>query len=627
MKSIIIKSIEYSGENYFYRNDNFKKGVNIVLGENKHGKTTFTYLIMYALGISVPAFTDEKSQTLDEVFNDSNNSVIMTVQIDDNIYTFKRKIKENVIRIINNNEVSVLPIDRKNILFNKLNKTFSDWLLEKLNIGLIKVENIFSSEHYLNFDDLFRFSYYDQETNKNQMISDFGTGRNLLKKSPQMKKFIFETLLSYSNHQYYSKQRQVKELEKLLKEKKDELDIKYKLHKLISKENQEIYIDEDDILDKISNLEANKKTIINYSTMIDGKQSYINHLNDRLEEIQSRLIEEKKNNSKIKLEMTNAKRINKIEKKEIKSLEMLSTMPILCGNIEEECPLCGHKISNNFEDENLKIYHFQYSKEDYIDILKSRIASNKTTEIVIDNLKGEIEENNRLIQVKETEINCITQKIKDITLEIKDSNIEKSITEINQEIDSLTDKYLKYKEINKEEKNIEILIEEIQKLTETLDTNRKALKKLEFEKYDTLQIHINRFEEIFNDYLVNYFKSVGEKFDYNMFLNKDYIPTSGKYQAHSTMTEIKVFFYLTLLKYSIENSNINYPKLLIIDTIKDHGLDNKRLEKILEKVFEFNNMECQIIMTCGYEEFSNFIDENRKLIIEEIEDSKLLQKN
>ncbi|MBY6825563.1 AAA family ATPase, partial [Clostridium botulinum] len=182
---------------YFYRNDNFKKGVNIVLGENKHGKTTFTYLIMYALGISVPAFTDEKSQTLDEVFNDSNNSVIMTVQIDDNIYTFKRKIKENVIRIINNNEVSVLPIDRKNILFNKLNKTFSDWLLEKLNIGLIKVENIFSSEHYLNFDDLFRFSYYDQETNKNQMISDFGTGRNLLKKSPQMKKFIFETLLSY----------------------------------------------------------------------------------------------------------------------------------------------------------------------------------------------------------------------------------------------------------------------------------------------------------------------------------------------------------------------------------------------------------------------------------------------
>lgn len=626
MKSIIIKSIEYNGKNYFYKNDNFKNGVNIVLGENKHGKTTFTYLIMYALGIQVPSFTDGKSQTLDEVFKDTENHISMTVIIDCSCYIFKRKIKENVIRIIKENDVTVLPIDRKNSLFNNIGKTFSDWLLEKLDIGLIRVENIFSSEHYLNFDDLFRFSYYDQETNKNQMISDFGTGNNLLKKSPLMKKFIFEYLLSYSNHEYYFQQKKVKKIEKLLKEKKDELNFEYKLQNLIRKSEQKINTNEAELLDRISDLEANKKTLLNYSTMVDGKKDYLNHLNEQLEIIQTGLMDKKEKNRKFKLQLNNARRINKIEKKEIKSLELLSTVPNLCGNLDEVCPVCGHRVSNEIENENLNIYHFKYSNEDYIDILKSKISSNKTTEMVIEDLKEEIEGNNEIIIIKEKKINDITKKIKLIHSEITDCDIEKSVMEMNQEIDFLTQTYSRIKEINKEQVKIKNIEEDIESLTKKIGENKERLRKLEFEKYNKLQTHINRFEEIFNDYLDNYFKSIAEKYDYKMFLNKDYIPISGKYQSHSTMTEIKIFFYLTMLKYSMENNYINYPKLLIIDTINDNGLDNKRLEEILAKVFEFDNMECQIIMTCGYEEFSRFTVEKEELIIERIGNNKLLKR-
>lgn len=626
MKSIVIKSIEYNGKNYFYRNNNFKNGVNIVLGENKHGKTTFTYLIMYALGIQVSAFTDEKSQTLDEVFKDTENYISMTVIIDGSCYTFKRKIKENIIRIIQENDVTVLPIDRKNSLFNNIDKTFSDWLLEKLDIGLIRVENIFSSEHYLNFDDLFRFSYYDQETNKNQMISDFGTGKNFLKKSPQMKKFIFEYLLSYSNHEYYFQQKEVKKIQKLLKEKKDELDFEYKLQNLIRQGEQKNNTDEDILLDRISDLETKKKTLLNYSTMVEGKKDYLNDLNEQLETIQIGLMDKKEKNRRLKLELYNARKINQIEKKEIKSLEILSTVPNLCGNLDEVCPVCGHKVSNNIENENLNIYHFKYSNEDYIDILKSKVSSNKTTEMVIEDLKEEIEYNNETIKIKEKAINDITRKIKLIHSEITDCDIEKSVMEMNQEIDLLTQTYSRIEEINKEQVKIENIKEKIESLEKTLGTKKEKLRKLEFEKYNILQTHITRFEEIFNDYLDNYFKLIGEKYDYKMFLNKDYIPISGKYQSHSTMTEIKIFFYLTMLKYSMENNCINYPKLLIIDTIKDHGLDNKRLEEILAKVFEFDNMECQIIMTSGYEEFNQFIVEKKKMIIERIGYNKLLKR-
>lgn len=65
---------------------------------------------------------------------------------------------------------------------------------------------------------------------------------------------------------------------------------------------------------------------------------------------------------------------------------------------------------------------------------------------------------------------------------------------------------------------------------------------------------------------------------------------------------------------------------MIIDTIKDHGIDNKRVEKILGNIFEFDELDCQIIMTCGYEEFQAFGDKYNDLIIERIDDSKLLNK-
>ena len=65
---------------------------------------------------------------------------------------------------------------------------------------------------------------------------------------------------------------------------------------------------------------------------------------------------------------------------------------------------------------------------------------------------------------------------------------------------------------------------------------------------------------------------------------------------------------------------------LIIDTIKDHGIDIKRLEKILEIICEFDDSDCQILMTSGYEEFNNLEDRYSDLVIERIGKLKLLKK-
>ena len=81
MNSIFIESIEYIGENYYYKNDKLKKGVNIVLGENKHGKTTFTYLIMYVLGFNIESFKKNCDDKIAEITNDKVESEIISLEV------------------------------------------------------------------------------------------------------------------------------------------------------------------------------------------------------------------------------------------------------------------------------------------------------------------------------------------------------------------------------------------------------------------------------------------------------------------------------------------------------------------------------------------------------------------
>lgn len=147
MNNIIIESLEYNGEKYMYKCDKFKKGVNIILGENQHGKTTFTYLIMYILGFNVEAFKDNNDKKIKQITQDENNYICMKLRIDNYSYMLKRKIGGNTISVLEDEDVTIFPINRNNSLFDKDNKTFSDWILETLGIDLIKIENIFSTEH------------------------------------------------------------------------------------------------------------------------------------------------------------------------------------------------------------------------------------------------------------------------------------------------------------------------------------------------------------------------------------------------------------------------------------------------------------------------------------------------
>lgn len=109
-----------------------------------------------------------------------------------------RKIPSPVISVfdIDNNQYSTYNIARNGSIYEREKQTFSDWLLNKLNIDILEISQ-YSSSHKINFDDLFRLMYYDQKTPSSETISYFGIDyHNFFKNSNILKRNIFEILIS-----------------------------------------------------------------------------------------------------------------------------------------------------------------------------------------------------------------------------------------------------------------------------------------------------------------------------------------------------------------------------------------------------------------------------------------------
>jgi predicted ATPase len=56
MGNLIIEKVTYSGDKYTYESPKLNEGINLIVGDNGSGKSTFTYLIEYCLGNNIKYF-------------------------------------------------------------------------------------------------------------------------------------------------------------------------------------------------------------------------------------------------------------------------------------------------------------------------------------------------------------------------------------------------------------------------------------------------------------------------------------------------------------------------------------------------------------------------------------------
>lgn len=598
MGSLALRKIIYKGDKYYYSSKDLKNGIQIVEADNGAGKTTFSSLISYGIGMYVRQFdfrNDKDNHS--EIYSDTNNYVLLKVLINEEPFEFTRYFNpanSNVIFVRGDNFEESFPIYR-NAVKNEDDWIFSDWILYKLGI---EVCEIFQGvrKFKVNFSDLFRLIHYDQDTNAQNIYKEHRNDNNFVSDSAAVRKVIFELLVGYQFSEYYSLIGEYNKTERVKNTLKETLDNYTEMvHKMgfkisgVSQEELTHQLKELNLqLQKLEIYRKSLKTNHYSSTQYD---KYIHQLREKLFSVDST-----NNGLKAEKRATTIELRDLIRLKDDLILEVTQIKKIILAHEElnlfspNTCPCClrevkrkkDHCICGNPIDES-QYERFFYSADEYLDILKSRQKSVETIETAINSCKEELDDLNAAITRLELEKDKIKVQLREV---------EKNITNTSNdvELNNVNDKILEVKSniqtVEQNLKNIE-QYEEIQKefnsSKETLASLAAKLRSMETSLKELMEVQIEKFDKIYNDLIKQADKDV-----IKAELDDNYMPVinDGMYRQASSYVTRRLVYYLTLIKMSIDTENVPFPKFLLIDTPENLGIDEKNLISTLSLIDE-----------------------------------------
>ena len=623
MGRLAIRRVVYSGDKYSFESPYLNDGIVIMEGVNGHGKSTFMNLIYYVLGGRVQAFNkndDNDSKKHNEIFYDTNNYVELLIEIDDEKYELTRYIGDNLIFVVGEDE----EVRETCVLRNQSDEhtmVFSDWILGKLNINVFDIVQGTRS-FKLNFTDLLRLVYHDQETEVDKVYKE-ADNSNFLSDSLEIRKAIFEILLGKTYNDYYSTLGQykltMKELEKAqaVMDSYDEFlgevldyDLANVVHinSMIS-ENQEM-IEKVQIEREIASREQGNSDEI---WQLIGQQKKELMLNQhKLEEWESAKNLTTQSIDKILYLIDESeKELSEIEKIRLvnKKLKLFTpnTCPYCLREVEREkgkC-ICG----NDIEEEQYE--KFFYTDEEYLDILKVKKKSIQSLEQLLERKSQRLKIIIGHIEKAEQSIEKIRLYIDELTKDIATNYNSAYIRQLDERERELNGIILELKQAK-----------DLAKKRETLASQVIQLRN----KVEGLKIRVDSFLNAARKDMLNKKKDFDEVYFslmkradehcYSAYIGEDYMPhiNLGAYRERSAAVPKRLMYFLTMLIESLKNE-ANFPQFLMIDTPNKEGIDKENLIKNIgllaeaDKYTEEMKTQYQIILTTGIdtypEEFKN----------------------
>jgi DNA repair exonuclease SbcCD ATPase subunit len=627
MGSLVIKKITYSGKLYYYTSPELKMGLNILEGENGAGKTTFSDLICYGFGTYVRQY-DLKKEIHKEIMNDTENYVVLDISIDKQDYKLTRHINTNTIIVDDNNgKIEIIPIYR-----SKGELIFSDWFLSKLQIELAEIHQG-TKKLIINISDLFRLINYDQETLPRKIYKEHRTDGNFISDSLYIRKVIFEILTGYQFSEYYSLLGKLHKGERESDTAKSLLDNYSGLISQMGYNSVSALKEDDELsqlkaqLERINNYKERLKTITYDSALLDRQ---VQKLRRELIDTDNEFAKQKSNNNSL---LTELKNLNALKEDTI--LEVTQLKKIIAAHEElnlfsqDTCPCCLRRVEREENYcicgamlEDLQYEKFFYSSEEYLDILKSKQKSVETIDRALDSCADE-------------KNGVVDRRIK---LEFKHDNIKAQLFEIEKdieiytndtEINSLNNDILEINLRIQKKEQMEIVSEKLSALKKDYETKKGKytsldirVKKMESQLKTSIRKTITKFNGIYNKLMVESTDDI-LKAEIN---EDDYMPmiNEGEYKQASISVPKRFMYFLTLLKMSILDNEMPFPRFLLIDTPENLGIDHENLEKVLSKIIEDEDNNYQVILTTGINKYPK---EFKEYVFDTLtDDNKLLKK-
>lgn len=603
MGFLSIRKVEYIGDQYTFESPTFGDGVSFIAAENGGGKSTFFNLIYYGLGGKVDEFDPESKVRHTEILQDTNNLVRLVIGIDEELFTLNRRLGDNNVTVIKATpevdgvqaevQAATYPIFRRDDA-----TTFSDWLLEKLNIPVV---DIFQGgkQFKLNFTDLVRLVYHNQSSDPNGIYKS-PESASYVHDTLEVRRAIFEILVGKTLVELYAAIGTQKNAER-----------EYQAAKSVHQEYQDIVghllrasgitetsnvpaLNErrDELKAQIAALLESRKA---FSKGLLGDEQAQQTLDAELQQVvelegQRRAIDEQREQL--------AREVGRLVDVE-RSLEadILRVNKVIYAHSQlnlfsrDTCPYClndvtrtpGHCVCGERVDEQ-DYQRFFYSPAEYLAILKGKTSALATLRLA---MSGVREEHNSTLEAHHRVMHELSAKrLRIAEAGVRPNKVESVMEELDERILDARESLAKAEEALRLESKLKALDTKKGLKKSLMDSARIEVQRLDAEAKKDLQTQIAAFDKVYNDFMTSAVAGCRSA----SIDPETYLPVidSGAYREHSAMVPKRFLYYLSLLQLSLL-TEIPFPRLLLVDTPETAGIDFQGLVEVIRKIAELEN--------------------------------------
>lgn len=636
MKNLIINRLTYKittkiGSEYG-ADIPFKKGLNLIWGPNSVGKSSIITGIIYGLGLekSLGIFKLNQNPFKPEFYNKIDGQEIqksyLLLEISNSektvtIFRYLKGDKTNIVAVKNCgiDKYSNIKKFKKYIIEGEgvfSESGFQTFLFDFLGMNIVEVPSYDGKNTKLYFENLAPLFFVEQRAGWSQIQSRQITRYNIR----DVKSVAFEYLMGFDRFEIHLIELEKKEIEEIIKKKKDILTSKEENLFIIANAestNGKLIIDDNNsgkysIDDYISRLKQQysieSKKIESLSESKEQSQNVEEGIREKLKiaDYQYRKSLDKIRNllQEIKGYENYIDRIqlNKYKNKQLKKIEEFSLdlsistcpiceQPLTSDSDEEQCKLCHSEIRRTISTPSQNLEFLEDEEKSFKNVLRNKQLDYRKEQEFSSNLKDKIEsfENQLEHQISIFTGKSLTKyRSKIITID----NLFKDIEKHERIKKRWNDLEFERNEIKVLENKKEDLKKKIETTIESSCDQEILTSILNFFKKNVKELGLFRMKEFLIDQIkidsTDYYTPYLDSFDiYNISSSSDNV-------------RIILSYYMSLLQASIklkEKTKIRFPNLLILDEPKQQNLDNKSLISGID-LFEQNlNNNSQVILT------------------------------
>lgn len=567
--------------------------INILLGENNTGKSTFLKLLLYALGVNINNFIEEIAK------EEKCNAVSIAVQTkSDNRYIITRKLPYADI-------VNIFPVDEtgsvmtEEVLVYNLDE-YSDFLLEEELYPKETISYGQGKTASLRYYFLLRGAVVDQTTPHARILSNLSGEKNdYIASQPLVNAAIIEKILSRNTAEIQKLRLSLKAKEK----ERSKISARISFLTEIVSEKLQANPDYPKTAEKIRaaigeiNIENNKLSTEKYDVLTQLEQSSDKQLEAEILRLKKLLNAEKERHTDITLNISDTiETQNKLKeeldtiKKRLTSQKVIFSVPVTI------CPICLSEIEQDTLCNHCKDIDARQNIENLSGYKKLIDDSLNEADFLLKQYRKELTECDAKINNITNELNNLKENYLS-KLERLRAPLQEIIDELKERIRTLTTRkialtdLLEYLQENEKNKNHRKQINE--ELKELQDAFEKASQKSS-DDIKIVDVWIQYYNEIYNEIF-------GSSSD-EIRINDEYMPSVNGTDVHRISSEsvklvaqLAYIFTLATLNEKLDKPMINHLGFMIFDSPKDKDLDMDKYKRFLSLLNKVENT--QIFLT------------------------------